>query len=110
MRHEHEDILARAAVGITPALIVDAQAVDWRLHDTIVDALGNDIISNAYRVNAIKIRLIRQERTRLRDDLLLPVMHEHMRIVEALETRDPARATAALADHIANARTRALAV
>jgi len=74
MRHEHEDILARAALGITPALIVDAQAVDWRLHDTIVDALGNDIISNAYRVNAIKIRLIRQERTRLRDDLLVPVM------------------------------------
>ncbi|MFZ4533608.1 MAG: GntR family transcriptional regulator [Alsobacter sp.] len=110
LRHEHEDILARAAVGITPALIVDAQAVDWRLHDTIVDALGNDIISNAYRVNAIKIRLIRQERTRLRDDLLVPVMQEHLRIVEALETRDPARATAALAEHIANARTRALAV
>ena len=110
MRHEHEDILARAALGITPALIVDAQAVDWRLHDTIVDALGNDIISNAYRVNAIKIRLIRQERTRLRDDLLVPVMQEHLRIVEALETRDPARATAALAEHIANARTRALAV
>ena len=55
-------MLAPAAKAVTPALIARAQAVDDGMHATIVDALGNDIITNAYRVNSIKIRLIRQSR------------------------------------------------
>lgn len=108
LRKAHEDILRRAEKGIAKALIADAQAVDWDLHDTIIDSLGNQIVSNAYRVNSIKIRLIRQQSTRLDSGLVVPVMQEHLRIIAVLETRDPARASAAIADHIANARARAL--
>lgn len=108
LRKAHEDILRRAEKGIAKALIADAQAVDWDLHDTIIDSLGNQIVSNAYRVNSIKIRLIRQQSTRLDSGLVVPVMQEHLRIIAVLETRDPARASAAIVDHIANARARAL--
>jgi DNA-binding GntR family transcriptional regulator len=107
IRAQHEDILARAEQGTTPALVVEAQNVDWGFHDTIIDALGNEIIAKAYRVNSIKIRLIRQELIRI-DGLVAPVMKEHLTVIEAMETGDPAHAAAALARHIDNARSRAL--
>ena len=62
-----------------------AQAVDWGMHDTFIDALGNTIISNAYRVNSIKMRLIHQERFRI-DGRVGPVMGEHLTVLDAIET------------------------
>jgi DNA-binding GntR family transcriptional regulator len=112
LRTAHDDVLARleAALGegaMTPELMAEAQALDWDLHATIIDALGNRIISDAYRVNAIKIRLIRQEQTQLNDAVVLPTMREHLAIIEAIEKRDPAAAAAAMAAHIVSARKRA---
>ncbi|CAH1656002.1 DNA-binding GntR family transcriptional regulator [Hyphomicrobiales bacterium] len=108
IRAQHEDILRRAEQGVaSPDLAAEAQAVDWGFHDTIIDALGNEIIAKAYRVNSIKIRLIRQELTRI-DGLVVPVMNEHLAVVAAMETRDPAQAANALARHIDSARRRAL--
>jgi len=110
LQQAHEDVLAAAAKAVTPALIERAQAVDDDLHAAIVDSLHNEIVSNAYRINAIKIRLIRQEQTRLDASLVVPVMKEHLKIIAALRTRDPARAAAAIGDHITAARNRALGV
>jgi len=110
LQQAHEDVLAAAAKAVTPALIERAQAVDDDLHAAIVDSLHNEIVSNAYRINAIKIRLIRQEQTRLDANLVVPVMKEHLKIIAALRTRDPARAAAAIGDHITAARNRALGV
>ena len=94
--------------GVTAALIAEAQRVDWDLHATIIDSLGNAIISEAYRVNAIKIRLIRQEQTRLNDEVVIPTMREHLGIIDAIRTRDPVKASAALGEHIIGARQRAM--
>jgi DNA-binding GntR family transcriptional regulator len=111
LRRKHADILAEAESGppgIRPDLLARAQAVDWDLHWTIVAALGNAIIADAYRVNSVKIRLIRQEQTLLSDALVVPVMQEHLRILDAIESRDPARAVDAIDGHITGARNRAL--
>jgi dihydrodipicolinate synthase/N-acetylneuraminate lyase len=72
--------------------------------------VGNAIIANAYRVNSIKVRLIRQEQTLLSETLVTPVMQEHLSVIEAIETRDPVHATAAMDKHIASAKARALGV
>lgn len=110
LRRAHEAVLERAnKEGATEEVAAQAQAVDWGLHDTIIDALGNEIIAKAYRVNSIKIRLIRQELTRI-GGLVEPVMREHLGIIEAIETRNPAIAADALGAHILNARNRALGV
>lgn len=110
LRADHERVLSRASrEGNTPEIVAEAQAIDWGMHDTIVEALGNEIITKAYRVNSIKIRLIRQERTRI-DGLVEPVMREHLAILDAIATRDAATAVAALVSHIENARSRALGV
>lgn len=108
LRDEHEAVLASAAKGVTPALVAKAQTVDDGMHATIVDALGNAIVSNAWRVNQLKIRLIRQTETRLDADLVAPVMRVHLGVIDAIATRDPRRAALAIEEHIAASRDRAL--
>ena len=84
-----------------------AQTIDWNLHETIIDSLENGIIGRAYRINAIKMRLINQERFRI-TGRVVPVMREHLAILTAIETRDPQTAMDAIAVHINNARNLAL--
>lgn len=104
----HRDIVKRAHRGITPVLIDAAQAVDWGLHDTMVDALGNEIISAIYRVNSLRIRLIRLDRVTLNAQALLPAMDEHLALIAALRTRDPWTASMSIEAHLTSARNRAL--
>jgi DNA-binding GntR family transcriptional regulator len=108
LQQAHEAVLAQAVKAVPPALIARAQAVDDGMHATIVDALGNDIISNYHRVNSLKIRLIRQQQTRIDAERVVPVMEAHLTVIAALRTRDPGLAAAAMADHIQEARNRAL--
>ncbi|MCP4384549.1 MAG: GntR family transcriptional regulator [Hyphomicrobiales bacterium] len=104
----HEDIRNEARSNPVAADLEDrAQAVDWGFHDLIVDHMANRITSNAYRVNSLKIRLIRRELTRIQG-LVRPVMEEHLRILEGVQSREPAAAVAALERHIRTARDRAL--
>jgi DNA-binding GntR family transcriptional regulator len=106
----HLAILAEAKRGVTPDLLRRAQQMDWDLHDLMIDRLGNEIISNAYRVNSIKMRLIIFERVRMLPELVVSVMNEHLPIIEALQRRDSAGTIAALEAHIASARARALQI
>ena len=104
----HQAIVASAQKGATDEVIVRAQQVDREFHETIIDDLNNDIISKAYRVNWIKVRLIRQNETNLEKDLVVPVMREHLAIIEAMKARDMEAAIEAASAHIMNARARAL--
>ena len=105
---QHLEIAAEAAQGVSPALLKRAQTMDWALHDLMIDRLGNEIISNAYRINSIKIRLISFERVRMLPELVVSVMAEHLPILEAAARRDVNGAVAAMEAHIASARARAL--
>jgi DNA-binding GntR family transcriptional regulator len=110
LRREHEDMLSKSLSDtLTPDLEDEAQAIDWNLHDTFIDSVGNEIIAKAYRVNSIKMRLIHQERFRI-DGRVVPVMREHLTVLDAIESRDPQRAVEAITRHINNARNLALHV
>jgi DNA-binding GntR family transcriptional regulator len=104
----HQAIVTSAREGVTDEIIAEAQKVDRAFHETVIDELNNDIISKAYRVNWIKVRIIRQNETSLDEDLVIPVMHEHLAIIAALKARDTAAAVEAAVAHVMNARTRAL--
>jgi DNA-binding GntR family transcriptional regulator len=105
----HRDILRRAsAKRPDPTLIDDAQALDWGLHDRMVDALANDIVSEMYRVNSLRVRLIKLEHSVITPARLIPAMQEHLLFITALQARDPARATELLHAHIQSARDRVL--
>ncbi|MEP6971260.1 MAG: GntR family transcriptional regulator [Betaproteobacteria bacterium] len=105
----HQDILRRATN--TPAdhqLLDDAQAIDWGLHDRMVDALGNEIVSELYRVNSLRIRLIKLESSVITPARLIPAMHEHLAFITALRQRDAGAATELLQAHVRSARDRVL--
>lgn len=106
-----ERVMRRAHSGpITRKLLEEAQAVDWGFHDAIVDALGNELLSNVYRVNSIKIRLIRLERAVLSPEVLLPAMREHADIMAAMQARDAGAAVKAMEKHMTSARNRAMGI
>ena len=105
----HRDIVRRAvAKKIDDRLLNDAQTVDWGLHDMMIDAMGNDIVSNIYRVNSLRIRLIRLEHVVLRPEVVVPTMNEHLELIAAIRERDVAKAVAVLSTHIENARQRSM--
>jgi len=107
----HWRIVQRAREGsIDARLLEDATAVDWGLHDLMIDALGNELVAEIYRVNSLRIRLIRLEGSLMSADVLLPVMAEHLHIVEALKAHDPALTVQRISDHIDSACKRVLGV
>jgi DNA-binding GntR family transcriptional regulator len=108
LRASHEAIIRRAEAGERETLISDAEKTDRSLHEAIIDHLDNEIISNAFRVNWIKIKLIRQNETRLYADLVLPVFADHMAVIAAIERKDADAAVAAMTAHINMSRARAI--
>lgn len=106
---QHRAILARAeSTDPDPTLSTDAQAVDWGLHDRMVDCIGNEILSEIYRVNSLHVRLIRLDASVIRPMRIQPAMHEHLKFLAALQSRDTDSATRAMLEHIDHSRQRVL--
>jgi DNA-binding GntR family transcriptional regulator len=105
----HLNIVHRATHGpITDELLTEATSVDWGLHDLMIDTLGNDLISQTYRINSLRVRLIHLERSTLSAEVLLPAMQEHLNLIAALKLRDPLAVAEHLAFHIHSAHQRVL--
>lgn len=109
-KDKHLEIWDAAKKLVTPELLTEAQHLDWAFHDHIIDALENDLISNIYRVNSIKVRLIRNADTRMLPELVVSVFEEHLKVIDALETRNTDACMQALEEHILSAKYRALGV
>src|SRR3990167_2880817 len=106
---EHLSIVRRARAGpIDEALLAEATQVDWGLHEHMIDALGNELISEAYRINSLRVRLIKFEHSSLAADILLAAMEEHLWFIEALRRRDAGAVAERLGHHIESARLRVL--
>lgn len=107
---QHREIRARAMTDVSPDVLQRAQQIDWAFHDRIIDAMGNPIISDIHRINAIKIRLIRNADTRMLPGLVVPVLDEHLAVLGAMNLRDGTAAVRAINAHIESAKRRALGV
>jgi DNA-binding GntR family transcriptional regulator len=105
----HREILRRASADtIDEQLLDDAQALDWGFHDYMVDALKNEIISEMYRVNSLRVRLIWLQQVVIRQARLIPSMQKHLELIAALRQRDGAKAAELLDAHIQSARERVM--
>ncbi|MEM1164261.1 MAG: GntR family transcriptional regulator [Pseudomonadota bacterium] len=107
---EHAAIRAECLQSVTPERLDRAQHVDWAFHDHVVDHMGNRIISDIHRVNAIKIRLIRNSGTRMPPDHAIWVMDMHLEVIRALMAREKEAALEAIHAHIESSRRRALGI
>ena len=109
IKQAHLGIVHRAQhEGISDELLTEATSVDWGLHDLMVDRLGNELISQVYRINSLRVRLIHLERSTLSAEILLPAMQEHLQLITALQSRDPEAVARCLAHHIHSAHERVL--
>lgn len=109
LEEAHLDIVRRARRGpIDDQLLTDATTVDWGLHDLMIDALDNELISQIYRVNSLRVRLIKLEGSLLSAEVLLPAMEEHLWFIDALKRRDPVAVAQRLTHHIESAHRRVL--
>jgi DNA-binding GntR family transcriptional regulator len=101
-------ILERMAPGnaVDGRLIDAALQVDWGMHDLMIEAMGNRILTSAHQQNFDKIKMIRLHG---RSPRYLPLaMEEHLAVIKALRKHDPDAAAAALDRHLAAAERRAL--
>ncbi|MDP2257363.1 MAG: GntR family transcriptional regulator [Polaromonas sp.] len=109
IEQSHLDIVQRARSGsIDEDLLKDATAVDWGLHDLMIDALGNELISEVYRINSLRVRLIKLEGSTLSPQVLIPAMEEHLWFIDALKRRDAQTVLQRLSHHIESAHLRVL--
>jgi DNA-binding GntR family transcriptional regulator len=109
LEHEHRRMLERARSGeVDGGLDADAQQLDWGLHDRMVDAMGNEILSEIYRVNSLHVRLIALDASQIATQRVVPAMQEHLAFLAALRRRDVDGAVAALMHHIGSSRQRVL--
>ncbi|MDB5744502.1 MAG: transcriptional regulator, GntR family [Polaromonas sp.] len=105
----HLEIVRRARGSVIDAsLLKDATAVDWGLHDLMIDTLGNELISEVYRINSLRVRLIKLEGSTLSPEVLIPAMEEHLWFIEALKRRDAQAVVERLSHHIESAHRRVL--
>lgn len=91
-----------------PAFLRELQIYDWQMHADMVDAMENSLISNVYRVTAIKIRMTAQARVRVTRENARRVIAEHIAFLEPLLDRAPDATAAALSRHIDQSLTIAL--
>jgi DNA-binding GntR family transcriptional regulator len=107
----HKAILARALAPQSDAsLEKDAQAVDWGLHDMMVDEIGNEILSEIYRVNSLHVRLIRFDAEALRPMQVVPAMREHLAFLQSLAEGRPDEALDRMVAHIESSKRRVIEV
>lgn len=101
-------LAGKAARGIDPALIAEADAVDLGFHDRVVEFLDNGLIAEIHRVNAIRMRLVMSEPGGLTPSTIPVMLAEHDAVLRAVAARDEAAAIQALAAHFETTRRRAL--
>ncbi|QEE45187.1 GntR family transcriptional regulator [Rhizobium sp. WL3] len=86
----------------------DLQVYDWHMHAAMVGAMENSLISNVYRVTAIKIRMTAQARVRVTRDNAKRVIAEHIAFLTPMLEGSADAAAEALSRHIDQSLTIAL--
>ena len=108
----HHALIERANCdGVNADLLHDAQVVDWLFHDTIVESLGNSIVTNLHHQNNDRIKLIRLARgslTLITPETFSLAIKEHIGVIDALAKRDAAASSLAIEQHLTTALHRAL--
>lgn len=106
----HHRALERISSEEMDTLVEESQRLDWAMHDAFVGAMHNALISNVYRVTAIKIRMAVQSRIKVTSLNVKRVINEHLRILKALHDGDAPCTRDALAFHLDNSLKLALGV
>jgi DNA-binding GntR family transcriptional regulator len=94
------ELRALARQPPTQRRIRDAEAIGDRVHRTIIEGAGNDILNSMYA--GLRLRIgISLRLVQLREvDRIRETVDEHLKVVEAILARQAGRAVKALHDHL----------
>ena len=99
LRTSHTELQRRIeGSGLDNDAIVDLEALEGQLHNSVIGILDNPLIDTSYRRIHNYLRLVRLER-KLTVPRALHSLREHLAIIEACAARDPDAAEAALLAH-----------
>ncbi|MCV2447401.1 MULTISPECIES: GntR family transcriptional regulator [Paracoccus] len=98
LRQAHERMRETARGAGTPELSAQAIQVDLSLHDFLARGLGNPMLRADYESNRIRIAIFQRVRPFVQERVR-SAMEEHLAIIAALERRDSAATTEAIAYH-----------
>ncbi len=104
----HRAVLDEVRQTPSKAVFDRGQRVDDGFHALLINGTHNDLLIQAYAINAIRIRLIKLERITLSERVLPAAFGDHLAIIAAIRARDLRAAADAIDQHIMNARERAL--
>ncbi len=104
----HRSILEEVRDKPSADVFHRGQQVDDGFHNLLVASTQNDLLLQAYAVNAIRIRLIKLDRITLSASVLPSAFGDHLAIIAAIRARDAHAAIDAMDQHMMNARNRAL--
>ena len=107
-RAAHEAVLEGLSQRDGATVPQEGQNVDAGLHNLLIENTENALLQQAYEINNIRIRLIKLDRIKLTLATLPEAFADHLAIIDAILMRDATKAAAAMDQHIANARTRAM--
>lgn len=88
-------------------VLLDTAEGDWNFHEEIIDFLGNQFISEHFRLNSARIRLCQRNNGQSRQRLG-PALEEHRELLGACEKRQVAAAAKLINRHIETSRAFAL--
>lgn len=100
-------ILARPEKSDDPNFMVDAVAVDWDMHETFINCLDNEVISETYQINHSRIILFRAN-NRFSNIRVRPALSEHIDILNCCLKRDEEECVSLLKLHINASKDAAL--
>ena len=80
-------------------LLIDVLNVDFGFHETIINELRNDLISQVFKRNFDKIRIAWLE-SAYTYEIVDPAMKEHILILKAIKKRDTKEAEVTIEDHL----------
>jgi DNA-binding GntR family transcriptional regulator len=94
----------------SPAALERATQADWALHAMIVGALRSTLLSDIYRQNRERQRLIGRTYQLHPGSVMRAALVEHLAVLEAMASGDCTRAAEALEAHLASAMRRQIGV
>lgn len=104
----HRGIMEEVRTHPGPDVFERGQQVDDGFHNLLIAGTQNDLLIQAYAVNAIRIRLIKLDRITLSASVLPAAFNDHLAVIAAIRARDAHAAIDAMDRHMMNARERAL--
>lgn len=94
-----EIVKRRQAAKEDETLLIDVLNVDFGFHETIINELRNDLISQVFKRNFDKIRIAWLE-SAYTYEIVDPAMKEHILILKAIKKRDTKEAEVTIEDHL----------